>query len=252
MSKRNPRNSSGNGGGNPSLGPDDVLLERLRRHLAFLGLTHTLVALDELLAWASRERPGHSAWLEHVLGGEVAHKSEHRIERRIRNSGLVERKTLEAFDWDFQPTLDKDFIIELARLDFVRRHDDVIITGKPGTGESQILKACGLRACEQRISVQFRGRFQAAAAQQRLVESSNLQPPDLSLARVEGYRSRDGCRQGRAQTDGGAKEQHRRLARREPQPRQYQAPSVLAPDRVALELGRWRRANRLDLQTEEM
>jgi hypothetical protein len=56
-----------------------------------------------LLTWASRERPGHPAWLEHVLGGEVAHKSEHRIERRIHNSGLSERKTLEAFDWDFQP-----------------------------------------------------------------------------------------------------------------------------------------------------
>lgn len=153
MSKRN--DSSGNSGGKPPLGPDDVLLERLRRHLAFLGLTHTLSCLHELLAWASRERPGHSAWLEHVLGGEVAHKSEHRIERRIRNSGLAERKTLEAFDFDFQPTLDKDFIVELARLDFVRRHDDVIITGKPGTGKSHILKACGLRACEQRISVRY-------------------------------------------------------------------------------------------------
>lgn len=108
-----------------------------------------------MLAWASRERPGHSAWLEHVLGAEVGHKSAHRIERRIRNSGLVERKTLEAFDWDFQPTLDKDFILELARLDFVRRHDDVIITGKPGTGKSHILKACGLRACEQRIAVRY-------------------------------------------------------------------------------------------------
>lgn len=90
-----------------------------------------------------------------MLGAEVGHKSAHRIERRIRNSGLVERKTLEAFDWDFQPTLDKDFILELARLDFVRRHDDVIITGKPGTGKSHILKACGLSACEQRIALRY-------------------------------------------------------------------------------------------------
>jgi DNA replication protein DnaC len=108
-----------------------------------------------VLAWASRERPGYSALLEHVLGDEVAHKSEHRIERRIQNSGLVERKTLEAFDWDFQPTLDKDFILELARLDFVRRHDDIVITGKPGTGKSHILKAFGLRACEQHLTLRY-------------------------------------------------------------------------------------------------
>ncbi|MGD0013026.1 MAG: hypothetical protein ABSD56_01170, partial [Bryobacteraceae bacterium] len=39
------------------------------------------------------------------IGVEVAHKCENRIARRIQRSGLVERKTLEAFDWDFQPSL---------------------------------------------------------------------------------------------------------------------------------------------------
>jgi DNA replication protein DnaC len=126
-----------------------LIVERLRRHLAYLGLTHTKGSLDELLAWATRERPGHSALLEHVLGGEVAHKSEARFTRRVRSSGLVEHKTLEAFDWDFQPSVDKSLVLELARLDFVQRHDDLVITGKAGTGKSHILKAFGLRACAQ-------------------------------------------------------------------------------------------------------
>jgi hypothetical protein len=83
-----------------ALVPEDavVVIERLRRHLAYLGLTHTLASLDSLLAWATRERPGHTALLEHVLGAEVDHKSAARLERRISTSGLVERKTLEAFD----------------------------------------------------------------------------------------------------------------------------------------------------------
>ena len=70
-------------------------------------------------------------------------------------SGLRERKTLEAFDWNFQPTLDKALILELARLDYVRRRDDLVITGKSGTGKSHILKAFGLRACEQAISLRY-------------------------------------------------------------------------------------------------
>lgn len=102
-----------------------------------------------------RERPGPTALLEHVLGAEAAHKLGQRVERRIERSGLKERKTLEAFDFDFQPKLDKSVVLELARLDFVRRHDDVVITGEPGTGKSHLLKAFGLRACEQGIRLRY-------------------------------------------------------------------------------------------------
>lgn len=133
----------------------DELLERLRRHLRFLGLTKTLAELDERLAWATREQPGATALLEHILGIEAAHKLEARIGRRIKTSGLIEMKTLEAFDWDFQPKLDKDLVLELARLDFVRRPDDLIITGKAGTGKSHILKAFGLRTCQQGVRMRY-------------------------------------------------------------------------------------------------
>lgn len=134
---------------------DALLLDRLRRHLAFLGLTRTERALDELLAAATRDRPGHTAWLEHLLAQEVEHKAAARIARRVRHSGLVETKTLEAFEWDFQPSLDRALLLELARLDFVRRHDDIVITGKTGTGKSHLLKALGLRACIQGISLRY-------------------------------------------------------------------------------------------------
>jgi DNA replication protein DnaC len=148
MSKRP---SSGN---DPPPDPDPAL-DRLRRHLGFLGLTHTLAHLDELLAWATRERVGVTALLEHILGSEVGSKLEGRIERRVAHSGLRERKTLEAFDWNFQPTLDKAFLLELSRLDFARRRDDLVITGKSGTGKSHLLKAFGLRACEQALSMRY-------------------------------------------------------------------------------------------------
>ncbi|MGH7440632.1 MAG: IS21-like element helper ATPase IstB [Polyangiaceae bacterium] len=134
---------------------DDAILGRLRRHVEFLGLTHTLAELDSLLAWATRERPGATALLEHVLGLEAARKLEQRIARRIDSSGLVEKKTLEAFDWPFQPKLDKGLILELARLDFVRRHDDLVITGMSGTGKSHILKAFAVRACEHGIRMRY-------------------------------------------------------------------------------------------------
>lgn len=93
--------------------------------------------------------------LERVLGEEAAHKLENRIERRIAKSGLPARKTLEAFEWPFQPDLDKSFVMELGTLDFVRRKEDLVVTGKTGTGKSHIIQALGLRACQQQMSVRY-------------------------------------------------------------------------------------------------
>ena len=150
MPKRDTKSPSpGAGRDDRRAGDESLITERLRRHLEFLGLTLTLAQLDERLAWATRERPGATALLEHVLGVEAADKLEKRIARRIDSSGLVERKALEAFEWDFQPKVDKALVVELARLDFVRRREDLVITGKTGTGKSHFLKAFGLRACEQ-------------------------------------------------------------------------------------------------------
>jgi len=90
-----------------------------------------------------------------VLAAEVAEKLDRRINYRVHSSGLKEQKTLEAFDFDFQPKLDKPLVLELARLDFVRRQEDVVITGKAGTGKSHILKAFALRACQQGIRMRY-------------------------------------------------------------------------------------------------
>lgn len=138
-----------------STATDDQVLTRLREYLLFLRLSHTGKHLDELLAWATHERPGYSALLERVFGDEVESKREARITRRLTSSGLVERKTLEAFDWAFQPSLDRSAIIELGRLDFVDRKEDLVITGKAGTGKSHILKAFGLRACQKGITMRY-------------------------------------------------------------------------------------------------
>jgi DNA replication protein DnaC len=134
---------------------DDEIIERLRRHLDVLGLTHTREHVEEHLAWARGDQPAPSAFLERVLGDEAAHKLARRVERRYAMSGLPERKTLEAFDWTFQTGIDKPLVLELARLDFVRHSEDLVITGKAGTGKSHIVKALALRACQQQVSVRY-------------------------------------------------------------------------------------------------
>jgi DNA replication protein DnaC len=135
-------------------GPDDIL-DRLRRHLEFLDLKYALGHLDEYLTWVTREKPAATVLLERIFSEQAAAVRERRVERRFVTSGLPERKTLEAFDWAFQPSLDKSLILEIATLDFMRKADDLVITGKAGTGKSHILKAIGLRACQQQIGIRY-------------------------------------------------------------------------------------------------
>ena len=136
-------------------GVKSEVLERLERHLDRLGLTELKNSLDGHLGWAQERKPSHAEFLERVLGEVAAIKRERRIERRFETSGLKVKKTLEAFDFPFQPKLDRAAIENLATLRFIDTHEDVLFTGKSGTGKSHILQALVLRACEQEQLVRY-------------------------------------------------------------------------------------------------
>lgn len=74
---------------------------------------------------------------------------EKRVERRIRESKLAERKLLSDFDFKFQPGLDQRQIMDLATLEFVERKQWLILAGGSGTGKSHIAKALVLLGCRQ-------------------------------------------------------------------------------------------------------
>lgn len=90
-----------------------------------------------------------------MLGQAAARRRERCCERRIQESGLSVRKTLAVFDWAFQPSLERAAVEELAGLGFVKRQQDLLITGMPGTGKSHILMSLALLACEAGILVRY-------------------------------------------------------------------------------------------------
>ena len=93
--------------------------------------------------------------VERLLAAAAALKREHSIEWRIKGSGLKVRKTMASFDWDFQPKLDRKTVEELFTLAFVERREDLLLTGKSGTGKSHILQAMAIKACEQEWMIRY-------------------------------------------------------------------------------------------------
>jgi len=111
--------------------------------------------IDAHLAWVKDQKPGELEAVERLLAQAVALKRERSIEWRIKGSGLRVRKTMASFDWDFQPKLDRRVVEDLFTLSFVERHEDLVITGKTGTGKSHILQSLAIKACGQEWMVRY-------------------------------------------------------------------------------------------------
>ena len=93
--------------------------------------------------------------IERLLATAAAFKVARSIEWRFGRSGLKVKKSLLAFDWDFQPNLDRRAAEGLFDLGFVTRNEDVLVTGKTGTGKSHLLQALVLKACERELTVRY-------------------------------------------------------------------------------------------------
>jgi len=121
----------------------------IRRHLATLKLTVIGKALDDELAKAAQKQTTPTELLERLLSVEANALIERRVERRIKESRLPDRKLLSDFDFAFQTGVDKAQIMELAKLDFVGRKQGLVLAGNSGTGKSHIAKALLLTGCGQ-------------------------------------------------------------------------------------------------------
>jgi DNA replication protein DnaC len=135
-------------------------LDNLRQHLKTLKLLRMEKELDHQLSLAVKEKLPPSVFLERMLALEAGDLIERRIERRIVESKLPQRKLLADFDFTFQTGIDKAQIMELATLSFVERKHGLILAGSSGTGKSHIAKALLLLACQKC----YRCRYTTASA----------------------------------------------------------------------------------------
>ena len=128
-------------------------LERVRQHLVGLRMPRALEVLDHTVQQLERGEIGAVEAIDTLLAEEFTGREGPRVKAALRMARLSTVKTLQGFDFSFQPSLDRGRILALAQLAFIERNEVVHLLGPPGTGHLAI--ALGVEAVRAGRSVYF-------------------------------------------------------------------------------------------------
>jgi DNA replication protein DnaC len=127
---------------------DDLvpLLKKLR-------LSGVLQTLDLRTKQAVDDDLAHTEFLYRLLQDEAERRDAKQLDQRLRRASFEHGKTIEDFDFHFNPQIPKAKVLELATCAFVDKHENVLLVGQAGVGKSHLAQALGHRACRAGHSV---------------------------------------------------------------------------------------------------
>jgi len=134
---------------------DTLVMDRIESNLVRLKLSRISNILRDLTKTAQDQGKSYLTFLDELLEEEVAAKEQRRIETALKISGLPYIKSIDEFDFTFQPGLDKQKIMGLFDLSFIRDKGNVIFLGPPGVGKTHLAVSLALKACQAGMSMYF-------------------------------------------------------------------------------------------------
>jgi DNA replication protein DnaC len=129
------------------------------RQLHLSGLGH---GLEVRLSEAAGNHLSHEQFLELVLQDELAVRCSRQVERRVKAAMFREPRSLDEFDFAFNPSIKRKQVSDLATCRFVREKGDVLFLGPPGVGKSFLVQAIGNQAIKCGFIVLYRSIFDLA------------------------------------------------------------------------------------------
>jgi DNA replication protein DnaC len=135
--------------------PEQLVLERLQTNLARLRLPRVASVLLDIVQTGEAQGHSHLQVLDALLEEEVACKEQRRLDTTLKISGLPFIKTLDDFDYSFQPHLNRQQVNSLFDLTFLARKENVLFLGPPGVGKTHLAVALAIKACQSGQTIFF-------------------------------------------------------------------------------------------------
>lgn len=133
----------------------ELVRARVEERLVKLRLGAVAQRLDAILSAAARAEPTYLDFLDQLLAEEAEAKQKKRVAMGIQIAHFPAVKTLDDFDFKFQPSLDAKLVRELATGRFIAGAENVLLFGPPGVGKTHLAVALGRAAVEAGHTVQF-------------------------------------------------------------------------------------------------
>jgi DNA replication protein DnaC len=130
-------------------------LQRLHEHCQRLRLFQVAQELTARLEQAAKRELSYTDFLDELLALEVGAKTQKHQQMRITMARFPFHKTLESFDFKFQPSIDVKLMRELAGGRYMASGDNLLLLGPPGVGKTHLAVALGIKACEQGVRTLF-------------------------------------------------------------------------------------------------
>lgn len=132
-----------------------LALDRIQSSLSRLKLSRMVEILGQVIKTSEEEGKSYLSFLEELLEEEVACKEQRRVETALKISGLPFIKSIDEFDFTFQPKLNRQKVMSLFDLTFIREKGNVIFLGPPGVGKTHLAVSLALKACQAGMSIYF-------------------------------------------------------------------------------------------------
>lgn len=134
---------------------DTLVLDRIQASLARLRLPRMGEIVEKAMEAALEKGASHLTFLDELLEEELSCREQRRVETSLKISGLPFVKSIDEFDFTFQPKLDRQKVMSLFDLTFIRQKGNVIFLGPPGVGKTHLAVSLALKACKAGMSIYF-------------------------------------------------------------------------------------------------